>query len=89
MRLAIDGSSDWPRNLSTTNEVLEEIKSEEEFAQARNELAALLPRLAEGLANAAREQLSESLVVQSREALDLVNKYVPGSLRPATQLHDI
>lgn len=89
MRLAIDGSSDWPRNLEITNEVLEEIKSEKEFAQARNELAALLPHLAKGLANAAREQLSESLVVQSREALDLVNKYVPSSHRQANQLDDI
>lgn len=89
MRLAIDGSSDWPRNLATTNEVLDEIKSEEEFAQARNELAALLPRLAAGLADAAREQLSDPLVVQSREALDLVNKYVPSSLRQGPQLDNI
>ncbi len=89
MRLAIDGSRDWPRNLTTTKEVLAEISKEDEFSQARNELAALLPRLAAGLANSAREQGSESLVVLSREALDLVNKYVPSSLRQANQLEDI
>jgi len=89
MRLAIDSSSDWPRNLAVTKEVLAEISREEEFEQARSELTALLPRLAAGLANAAREQGSESLIAQSREALDLVNKYVPSSLRPANQLEDI
>lgn len=89
MRLAIDDSNDWPRNLTTTKQVLSEISSEEEFEQARNELAALLPRLSAGLAQAARDQQEESLIDQSREALDLVNKYVPSSLRQANQLEDI
>jgi outer membrane protein assembly factor BamB len=89
MRQTIDNSSDWTRSLAASQETLDQIAREKEFPQARSELAALLPRVAEGLAEQARRKPSAKLVEQTSAALALVEKYVPRSLRPAEQLQAV
>jgi outer membrane protein assembly factor BamB len=81
----------WPPALETANQVLAEISTETEFADAHGELAALLPDIAEGLAKQADADPSQALVDQSHEALALVEKYVPAQQRQdkATMLTDI
>ncbi|HUT91306.1 MAG TPA: PQQ-binding-like beta-propeller repeat protein [Thermoguttaceae bacterium] len=90
LRQATDYASDWPKALSVANEVLGEIAQEEEFrTEARPELVAMLPKIAQGLADKARADLDSSLVTKCEEALALVNKYLPASSRPVTKLADI
>ncbi|HEV3022081.1 MAG TPA: PQQ-binding-like beta-propeller repeat protein, partial [Pirellulales bacterium] len=64
------------------NTHLSQIAGEERFADARKELAALLPKIAEGLANKASNELDASQVELSRETLKLLDKYVPKDIRP-------
>jgi len=90
LRQATDYTSDWPEALAVANEVLGEIAQEEEFrTEARPELVAMLPKIAQGLADRARADLNAALVAKAEEALALVNKYVPPSSRPVTKLADI
>jgi outer membrane protein assembly factor BamB len=81
-------SSNWPRALEVTNGVLAAISSEAAFGEARNELAAVLPKISAGLAQQAREQPSEELIASAGGALALVDKYVIKSLRPTEQLEE-
>ncbi len=78
--------NNWPPALDTANEVVVAISSEAEFDDARGELAELLPKIAEGLAKQAESQPNRTLVDQSREALALVEKYVPAPQRDQVQL---
>jgi len=90
LRQATDHTSNWAKALAVANEVLGEIAGEEDFAaEARPELVAMLPEIAQGLADQARADLSPDLVTKAQEALALVNKYVPASSRPVTKLTDI
>ncbi|MHB1037177.1 MAG: outer membrane protein assembly factor BamB family protein [Pirellulales bacterium] len=89
MRQATEGTRNWGRALTVVKQAADEIAPEPEFAQARADLAAMLPAIAEGLAAEARGKPDAALVAQAREALDLVDKYVPKSLRPATRLADV
>jgi len=87
LRQATGATSDWSGALGTAKGILQEISSEKEFgSEARPELAALLPKIAEGLAGQARDELDPALVAESREALKLVDKYIPRSLQPVTRL---
>ena len=81
-------SQNWPRALEVTNRALEEISSEAAFGDARNELAAVLPKICAGLAEQAREQPSEEIIASARDALALVEKFVIKSLRPTEQLEE-
>jgi len=90
LRQATDHATDWPKALDVAKQVLDEIAGEEAFhTEARPELVAMLPKIAQGLADRARADLDATLADQSEEALALVNKYVPASSRPATKLNDI
>ena len=89
MRHAIEGSSDYAKSLTVTVEVLNQISSENNFGDARDELRALLPTLAEGLAKQAQQKTSLEYVNKTREALALVEKHVSKSNRPVTRLEDI
>lgn len=90
LRQSTDHTSDWSKALAVAGEVLGEIAGEEAFAaEARPELVAMLPEIAQGLANRARADLSPELVAKAEEALALVNKYIPASSRPVTKLTDI
>jgi len=90
LRQATDYSGDWPGALAVAQEVLGEIAQEEEFStKARPELVAMLPKIAQGLADKARADLDSTLVAKCEEALALVTKYIPASSRPVTKLADI
>jgi len=90
LRQSTDYASDWPKALEVANEVLAEIAGEEDFStEARPELVAMLPKIAQGLADRARADLDATLVAKCEESLVLVNKYVPASSRPVTKLADI
>ncbi len=89
LRQAAESGGNWPKSLEVANKVLAKIAPEDDFREARSELASLLPAIAEGLAKKARETLDLKMVTLSREALALVDKYVPKSLRPSTRLDDI
>jgi outer membrane protein assembly factor BamB/TolA-binding protein len=83
MRMAADGNVRNPvKALEEANTLLSQIAKEERFADAQKELAALLPQIAERLANQAAEQLDATKVEAAREALKLVDKYVPKEIRP-------
>ncbi len=89
MRQAVEGSNDWPRTLEICQDVIGEISTESEFEQAADELAALLPRVAEGLANMARDDKQAQRIEQARTAMELVDKYVLPSRRNQQQLDSI
>ena len=90
LRQATDRSSNWPKSLEVANEVLTEIAKEEDFRkEAGPELVAMLPKIAEGLAEDSRADLDPALVDKTREAVALVNKYIPARSRPVTKLADI
>jgi len=90
MRQATSEGGDWPKALEVANEELERISGEDEFmTEARAELAAMLPDMADGLSQLAREKLDPAVVEMSVDALGLVDKYVPSSARPVNRLTDI
>lgn len=89
MRQMTEGGGDWTKALAASQETLETISSEKEFPQARAELAALLPKIAEGLAEQARKRPDQVLVDKAGEAMALVEKYVPKSQRPGEQLKTV
>jgi outer membrane protein assembly factor BamB len=90
MRQAADKSLNWPKALDVAHEVLKEIAPEREFKnEAQKELTALLPAIAQGLAQQAREAHDPALVAKTKDALAMVDHYIPKSMRPATKLADI
>lgn len=90
IRQAVEGSTDWVETLGLTQEVLGEIGGEETFKEeARGELVALLPRIADELAKRALQKLDPHLVDKSREALELVSRYVAPSDRPGPLMADV
>lgn len=86
---AVQGGGDWTKHLALAQEKLKELANEAEFGEARSELAGLLPRIAEGLANEARDQKQQPLVDQARQAVALVNDFVPKTQRPTALLGEI
>ncbi|MEX2558279.1 MAG: PQQ-binding-like beta-propeller repeat protein, partial [Pirellulales bacterium] len=89
MRQAVENSTNWPKTLDTAKKIVSEISTEKEFPEARLELAALLPTIAEGLAEQAAEQGDAAMVEQSREALAMIDKYVPRSMHPTQRMTDV
>ena len=80
-------SGDPERGLKVAKEILPKIEGEESVGEAREELASLLPGIAEGflekakLSNDTLEQ--EDLLASTEEAMTLVNNptYIPSTLR--------
>lgn len=88
MRLAM--ASDWPKALAVATTEIPLISGEETFAaDARPELASMLPDIADGLANKAHSALDGKIADLAEESLALVEKYVPSSSRPQDRLQDI
>ncbi len=83
------GTQDWQNSLKTANQVLGEIAPEKEFNQSHGDLAVMLLSIAEGLAAQAQENPDESLVDQTNEAIAMMEKYVPKSLRRADKIAEI
>jgi outer membrane protein assembly factor BamB len=89
MRQVVDATNDWQRALKVSKEILAEIQEEKEFVQGHGELAAMLPKIANGLKEQARLNPDQDLVDQAREAVGLVQRYVPKAQQPHEQLKDI
>ncbi|HEX7446568.1 MAG TPA: PQQ-binding-like beta-propeller repeat protein [Pirellulales bacterium] len=89
MRQAVEGARDWTKTLATSQGLLDEIKSETAFGEARPELAALLPQIAEGLAKQAANKPDMQVVERAEDALQLVDKYVSKTQRPTQKLADV
>jgi outer membrane protein assembly factor BamB len=89
MRQASQNTGDWSKALATAKTALDQISGEVEFPSAQEELARILPAIAQGLADQAQAKPSTKLVDDTREAVSLVDKYVPANLQPKEQLRDI
>jgi outer membrane protein assembly factor BamB/TolA-binding protein/predicted nucleic acid-binding protein len=86
---AEEAGQDWPQCLETATAVLERISHEDNFSEANGELAAMLPKIAEGLALKAKEKSSSELVGKTRKSLELMEKYVPKSLSSPAKVAEI
>lgn len=84
-------SKQWAKALQQTQSTLASIRKEKDFASARSELAVILPKIAEGLAEEAREKKDASLAAQSRKALELYANanYVPKNARNEPKMREI
>jgi outer membrane protein assembly factor BamB len=95
LRQSAVGGGDSAQALELAKQALAEIVGEEKFIEARAELGALLPQIAEGLSEQARSAATpdeaRQLVAQTEEALVLASntKYVPLELRDETRLEKI
>ncbi len=91
MRQKVDGATDWVKALDGAQEILKQIRVEDEFKDARPELAAMLPKVAKGLASQAAQQQDPTVLARAHEAVDLVynNQYVPKKLRNEPELLEI
>jgi outer membrane protein assembly factor BamB len=89
LRQATADKGNWPAALQVANEVLGAIAGEPDFKEAHGELAGMLPAIADGLAADARKKPDQALVDQARQAIALIDKYVPKSLRPDGKLADV
>ncbi len=89
MRAAAESTRDWTKVLATTKTALDQISPEVEFPTAQADLASILPAIAQGLANQAHQKPAAELVGQAKEAVALVDKYVPVTLQPTEQLREV
>lgn len=85
MRNAVEGSTNWTRSLAEVKTALSQITSVNEFPnEAPSELASLLPKIAENLANEAFTNADAEKLAAAKESMTLLDKHVPESKRPKT-----
>jgi outer membrane protein assembly factor BamB len=90
LRLLVE-AKDWKRSLDSFREVLPEIESEAKFSEARPELASLLPAVAEGFSQQAKDasttDQAKQLVTLAEQSMELVNNpsYIPSTLRKSQE----
>lgn len=89
MRRSVDGSRDWSKTLSDVKLRISEISSESSFGEARPELRAMLPKVAEGLAKNALETLEKEKIAEAEEAISLILKYAIKNNDDTSKLNDI
>jgi hypothetical protein len=88
-RMVAEGTSDPQRALDAAQTILPQIENEEEFEIVRGELATILPDIARGFADRARNapdiETAEQLLASVAEAMELVNNpaYIPTTFRKA------
>lgn len=82
-------SKRWEEAHKEAQDVLNRIAPEKDFKEAHQELASMLPTIAEGLAAEAHNKTSRELIDKSREATAMTNKYVPKSLVPLVRLEEV
>ncbi|MCA9230534.1 MAG: PQQ-binding-like beta-propeller repeat protein [Planctomycetales bacterium] len=92
---ATSGVSKYEDALKTAQEVLQELEDEPDFQSGQRDLASLLPKIAQGLANQAESEESSEAVVallgQTEIALSLCanTKYIPKTFRDDVVLEGI
>lgn len=90
MRLITDSKSDWSRALSIAKEEIAKIVLQPDYRpEAEPEFTAILPTIAENLANGAKSKKDAKLLAEAEEAMLLVQKHVPLSAQPVDRLHRI
>lgn len=96
LRRATDGRSDYQMALEVAESSIDEVENEPSFRDAQDELAALLPRIARGLADqaesvAADPAAADPLIGQANRAIALLanTKYVPKKFRDDAELQAI
>lgn len=89
LRQQVDAGGNPSAALAEAQRVIDEIKTEPEFGEARGELAALLPKIAKALADRALQQQDLKGVEQAEVALDLIDKYVLKNQRPEPAIKDV
>ena len=91
MRYASEVNKNWVQALDTARKALPEIEAEADFAEARPELASLLPNIVAGFAQLAQEagdtEQAQKYVDLAGQAMTLVDNsaYLPTSLRKGRQ----
>jgi hypothetical protein len=92
VRRTLDSGAAPEDVLAQLQQVIAEIESEPAFGDAGRELAAILPEIAEGLAEKANQaessDVAAALTTKTEDALALVTntKYVPKSFRPVERI---
>jgi len=92
---ATSGSPNFTEALEVAQQVLPEIEDEDEFSSAQQDLASLLPQIAQGLANQAEKTSAlhqvQTLVKQANVALSFCTntKYIPKGFRDEVALEEI
>lgn len=92
---ASSGTSNFLEALNTSQQVLSDIEDEKEFNSAQRDLASLLPKIAQGLANQAEKATDPEkvldLVKRTNTALSLCTntKYIPKTFRDEVLLSEI
>ncbi|MBL9124483.1 MAG: protein kinase [Planctomycetaceae bacterium] len=89
IRQVADLKTEWLKAADTASQVLGEISREPKFPEVQEELASLIPTIAEGLAQQAGAKQEPQCVEQARAMLELVNRYVPKNLRAGQRLQAI
>lgn len=90
MRMIVDQKSDWSEALKVAKEEIALITREPEYRnEAQPEFTAILPTIAENLAEKAKTDKDEKLLAESEEAMELIRKHVPASSQPQERLHKI
>ncbi|MBN1590346.1 MAG: PQQ-binding-like beta-propeller repeat protein, partial [Pirellulales bacterium] len=89
LRQAVEMTTNPAKSLEVAKEVLDQIKSEKSFGEAKSELKSLLPTIAKGLSDEARQKSDPALVAKTREAVKLVEEHIFKSQRPKALLDDI
>ena len=95
LRKAYSGTSNFTEALTTAQQVLPKIEDETEFPSAQRDLASLLPKIAQGLANqaekATQQEQIQKLVEQTNSALAFCTntKYIPKTFRDEVLLEEV
>lgn len=90
IRLLVDSKSDWLKAYDTATQEIEKIESEQSFFdESKSELSVLLPRIASGLAQQAKEKESLFHAERAEQTLSMIERLLPRSLRPAEQISEI
>ena len=89
IRQAAESKGDWLSAAEVASKILPEISTEEKFKEVQEEVASLLPTIAEGLAKQAGEKQDTKCIDQAQAMLELVSRYVPKDLQSAQRLQNI
>ncbi len=89
LRMATASVADGKATVTSASQILKELLSEDALPEAREELAGILPDLAERLAAAAQQQQSTELVEATKESLILVKEHVAKAQQPGQRLAEI
>jgi serine/threonine protein kinase/outer membrane protein assembly factor BamB len=89
LRQAVESGGNWSKVLELAKQTINDMSSLQFRERAGPEFAALLPTLARGLAEQARDQQDMKLVDEADETLKLIKAYVPSKLIPTAEMTQI